>query len=322
MKAFQALLLGVCLAMAPLTMAAAAAPGTAALSQAPTSVRVWGSVTRVDEKNARIEVADGAKKDQSIILHINDDTSIVNNQSKKALSIKDIKKGDTVYVWHDPIMTMSLPPQSSAQVIVTGIAADAMAGQLFEVIESSQNKNGDWLLFNQERDLYLTVPAKLKNIPVFNSKDTLQAKDIAPGTRLLVWYNMVAESYPAQTTATALLALPDAYDGYISIRDEKITVNGKAMGRDAYVDAKGNTFVPLSDIAKVWGFSVTWNSRTNTMTLRKGESKIAFVRGKDEFTANGSKIATLAPFAKNKTLYVAADSLRHLGDYKIVLPVE
>ena len=327
MKLIRSIAFGLCLALtASFTVALASTPDVPespiASSELPTSVRLWGSVTKTDEKNSRIEVADGTNPESKTVLLINDDTDIVDNQSKEALSIQDIKKGDTIYAWHSPVMTMSLPPQTNTQVIVTNIAADQMAGQLFEVIEAAQNKSNLWTLLNQERDLYATIPSTMKSIPVFHSSKTLKPSEITSGTRLLIWYDATTRSFPAQTTIRDALVLSNEYNGYISVDDTTITADGKVITRHAYIDSNGEYYVPLTDIARIWGFSARWNNKNNTMTIQKNKTRAVFTKDKKEFSVHDINVSTLAPIVKNKTLYVSVDSLHHLGKYKIVLPME
>ena len=94
-----------------------------------------------------------------------------------------------------------------AYAIVANIAADQMAGQLFEIASISKGENG-YTLFNAEGDLYLTIPSA--SIPVYGQSEKLSASKLKPGMVLLAWYDVVLESYPGQASSDTLLMLSTA----------------------------------------------------------------------------------------------------------------
>lgn len=321
---------GICVALALITVISTAAAkingaanvnedaGVAMEAIEPNNICVWGKIKEVDSENSRVEVELGGNDEGTIILNVDKSTPIIDNVTRKAVALSDLKVGDTVYAWHSRMMTMSLPPQSNAIAIVVNIAKDATAGQLFEVESIQKTKNG-YVLLNQQQDLFVTVPAGTK-VKKFNSSGTVNISKIKPGSKLVVWYEIVALSYPGQTGTSDVMMLEDNYDGYVSIDNAgKITVNGAKLSTNA-VDADGTRYVPLRDIARKLGFKATWNSKTSVLTLKKGNTTLVLTAKSELFTVNGDEVTTIAPFVQSKKLYVPVDTLNFLGDYKVTQP--
>ena len=53
----------------------------------------------------------------STVLIVSDSTVIV-DENYNEINVNNLQVGDLVYVYHSPIMTMSLPPQTNAFIIV------------------------------------------------------------------------------------------------------------------------------------------------------------------------------------------------------------
>ncbi len=58
---------------------------------------------------------------QTYVLNISDETYFVNNETGAASSINDLKKDDSIYVYHSTATTRSLPAQTAAFVILTNV---------------------------------------------------------------------------------------------------------------------------------------------------------------------------------------------------------
>lgn len=282
-------------------------------------VRIWGTIDKVEEENNRILVILGGPVEGSVWLNIGEDTRIVDNNGGKALKIGDLREMETVYAWHSLASTMSIPPQTNAYVIVANIAMGQGAGQYYEVEKMEKTTDG-YRLLNQQQDLYFTIPANAK-LKVYNSNRTARPSTIKPGTKLVVWYDVVAESFPAQAGGANVLVLPYDYDGYVSVEGEKIIVNGKKLSETAVVDEDGHTLLPLRAVARKLGMRATWDKTTGTLALRKGDMRATFTAGRETFTAGGQEVAVAAPVVKEGALYVEMNAIRFLGAYKLATPM-
>ena len=62
-----------------------------------------------------------------IVIHISEDTKILDAQNGFPVSPDSIQDGQTAYAYVGPAMTMSIPPQTNSPMILTEIPADYKA---------------------------------------------------------------------------------------------------------------------------------------------------------------------------------------------------
>lgn len=62
-------------------------------------------------------------------MNISSDTVWIDSGNRTASDPADLKEGESVYVFHSPISTRSLPPQSAAYAVVRNIPQDISCAQ-------------------------------------------------------------------------------------------------------------------------------------------------------------------------------------------------
>ena len=284
-------------------------------------VVIWGTIKKVTVTDGviHVEVLKG-ENNESIILNISDSTKIVDSVKRTAVAPKDLIVGSTVYAWHSPFTTRSLPAIANAEALIVNVAQDVPAGQFFEVEKVTKNKDGSVTILNAEQDIYFTIPKNTK-IPLFNTDKTIRLSAIKPGTKLVVWYTVMALSYPGQTGSDQLIAFADEYDGYVSVADTAIRVNGASVRYKALLE-NGMVLLPAQDVARKLGFSTNYQSKTKTLTLKKSGKVVAVIEaGKDTFTYQGEERYTTAPIVKNGRMYVELSLFGELGNFKLAHPM-
>lgn len=126
------------------------------------------------------------------------DTYMVDGKSGRLRLPMALKVGQRVTAYYSANMTRSLPPQSHAMAIVIGAPAEGSAAY-FEVAQAALNADGSYVtLLNANNDLIATV-------------DAAACSDFAKikrGDKLLVWYDVMTMSLPAQTNASKVVLLP------------------------------------------------------------------------------------------------------------------
>lgn len=320
MKRFLTAILGVIMIFTMLAPSALAMNATEALPAqqeiVKNAVRIWGAIQDVDLENSRVEVALG-DSEGSVILNITENTYIVDDVSHQSVALADLQIGSILNAWHSPAMTRSLPPQTNAIALVVNIPMDKMPGQFFEIEKVERTKQG-YRFLNQEQDLFVTVPFGTK-AQIFDTKKYVNVSTLKPGSKLIVWYQIVALSYPGQTGTSELIVFPFDYTGSVSIEHTSIKVNGAKLAKKAIIKDE-ISYIPLRDVARKLGFRASLDTRRNTLTLKKGTDCIIVKAGKEVFTKNGEEIATKAPFAQNKVLYAPAELIDFLGNIKLAQP--
>ena len=86
-------------------------------------VRVGGVVTRLENGAILLKNSDENDPYHKIILHLTETTPVVDAVSGLPLDRK-LRDGETVCAWVGPAMTLSLPPQTTAEVVVANIPED------------------------------------------------------------------------------------------------------------------------------------------------------------------------------------------------------
>ena len=120
----RALVLTLCAAMVCALPAFAAEEDAAAEVPAYLApVRVWGKVTRLENGAALLKNSNENDPYHEIILHLAETAPVVDAVTGLPLD-RELRNGETVYAWVGPAMTLSLPPQATAEVVVANIPAD------------------------------------------------------------------------------------------------------------------------------------------------------------------------------------------------------
>ena len=83
-------------------------------------VRVWGTVTRLENGAILLKNSDENAPYHEIILHLSKTTRVVDVVSGSPLD-RELRDGETVCAWVGPAMTLSLPPQAAAETVEANI---------------------------------------------------------------------------------------------------------------------------------------------------------------------------------------------------------
>ena len=117
----------------------------------------------------------------------------------------DLAVGESMYVFHSGVSTMSLPPQSPALAVLRNLPMDTGCGQ-YHAVEAVSIEEGKGRITTDGGGLYLQVDEKTR-ISSYAGQ-TLSLADLKADDRIIAWYEGVQESYPAQTYAHHVLVLP------------------------------------------------------------------------------------------------------------------
>lgn len=224
-----------------------------------------GEIKEINNGQVRV-LGEGAYSE--IVLNIQDSTYILNAQDGIQLSFKDLKKGDTITAYYGPRVTKSIPPQGSAIALIVGTPKTGSAGMYMKVAKVEENKDGSIKVLCTNSDRLVTIRPDIFT----------QTTDIKEGSELIVWYEMMTMSMPAQATATKVVLLPAKADIRVHTGAGTIVVNGKelALSVDDRIENNGKTLMlPLRVIAESLGYNVTWDDETKTVELQNGVRTMA-----------------------------------------------
>ena len=88
---------------------------------------IWGSIVSADNGSIDMDCPSGNIYEGEVIVNISGDTLILDGENGYPLEAEKLQAGETVYAYIGPAMTMSLPPQTTGEVIIGKIPADQKA---------------------------------------------------------------------------------------------------------------------------------------------------------------------------------------------------
>ena len=242
-RILQCLSLILCAAM----LAIPAAAAETADEEAPARLgpaAYWGTVTWMDEDTFLL---DSGKEDglgDAVVVHVGD-APYLDAVTGNTLNLETLEDGDAVYAWVGPAMALSLPPQSTASLIVGNIPADYAVPQYYEITSSTVTEESAVLHVAGSNDT-ITVPASAKLTP-YLTKNIVTLADLRPGARILVWSD-------SKGTPEKVLVFAYGYRGYISVaEDGVVSVNGQSTTQKAKTTADGDTLLPIRAVAEALG---------------------------------------------------------------------
>lgn len=222
-------------------------------------VRVWGAATRLESGSLRLENSNESDPNHEIIVHISGETIVLDAVTGDPMNPDSIRDGDSVYAWVGPAMTLSLPPQSTARIVVANIPADFGAPQYYEVATSEIT--AEQATLTTLDGTTLTVPASAKLTP-FLTRNIVTLHSLMPGARILVWRDMGG-------TVSKVMVFAYAYRGFVSWEDG-ISVSGQKL--DAAVrDVQGQIYLPVRAVAEAAGYQVRWDAELGAVVEYAGE---------------------------------------------------
>lgn len=173
----------------------------------PDSVLYYGTIREIgkDEDGSISRLWLESDRYGEYVMNISPDTAWIDSGNHTAFDPAGLKEGERVYVFHSPVSTRSLPPQSEAFVVVRNIPADAGCAQYHEV-ESVDRKDGTLTITTDNGGLLIRADQKT-GVSRCGEKGACTLEDIQAGDKVMAWYDAVAESYPGQTYASHLMLL-------------------------------------------------------------------------------------------------------------------
>ena len=202
--------------------------------------RTIGVVQEVDVQAQNILV----KNEQTEIqFNLDEKTWLVDGEKGTAIDLADLK-GKEVVVAHSMATTRSLPPQSYAYAVVTkGEVTPNYA--IIEAVEAG--KDGAVRLTTNNGGMWVTVTEKA-DIKPLATKDIVTLEDLQPGAQVILYYDIVALSYPGQAYTDRVVLLKPAEE---PIAEENVEMVG------------------IRQAASELGLDVAWDHEGQTVTLSK-----------------------------------------------------
>lgn len=149
-------------------------------------IQIWGPVLSVDENSIHIDNQSGVSFEGEIVLHISDEaTTMVDAVNGLPISMENIQVGEVIYAYIGQAMTMSLPPQTTAEMVIADIPADFKAPEFVTVQSMTWNEDTSWTLVSTAGTTY-HIPGETPIVP-YLTRQMVTLADVTEGRELLVW---------------------------------------------------------------------------------------------------------------------------------------
>ncbi len=293
---------------------------TIAQQHQPDLVRVQGIVS-LDGDRILVTNSNEWAEYPEIVLGLEKDTLILNAVDGSAMAAEDLREGEYVYAYVGPEMTDSLPPVAAAAVILAAIPAD-YGVPAYSIVEQVNVWEGRTSILMSDDVTYSLNDAELLAGPGFTC-GTITLADITPGCGLLAWYDMLAESFPAQAWPVKVMVIPSPYDAWAELEPGRLAVNGTEveLTADEQPYLEGETLmVPVRAFAEALGCEVVWNAnRPERISVRGEGAEYLLTLGSDRVAAgdggDGTPL-TGALIARNGVSFLPADDLLNLHNVR------
>lgn len=183
--------------------------GTEDVEEMPASATYFGTVESIekDEEGNVISISLTSEENGDYVMNVTDNTVWVDAVEKVKASQEDLTEGETIYVYHSPVSTRSLPPQSEAFAVVLNVPQDVAVGVYHEV-EDIVTNGEIFTITTDNGGLYLNVTSETQ-VKDYTTGESAEIGNVDRGDRIIAWYDAVAISYPGQANVSDILVLPD-----------------------------------------------------------------------------------------------------------------
>ncbi len=153
----------------------------------PSVIRLYGTINEAADGSFSMNRQFENGCQEEVIIHTDpEQTMILDAVNGFPAELSTVQPGSSIYAYVGPAMTMSIPPQMSAVMVLVDIPQDAAAPEY--VIASSglkEDGQGGYLLETQE-GTQIKIPADCSIIP-YLTRQMVTLTDITEGRRCLVW---------------------------------------------------------------------------------------------------------------------------------------
>ena len=260
------------------------------------------------------EVTDGMivvkSEETEIALKADEETIVIDQVTGFPADFTAIAEGDIISAQYGPVMTMSLPAQTVADMIVVNADQGSLAN-LISVDSVTVNEDGTVTILDETKQIELTI-SKDAEVSPYKTRNILTLADIKAGDKLVAWYDVITMSLPAQAYTEKVVVIPaPAAEEVAFVSVDGTVVTGAPVVREDII------LVPVRAVAEALGFDVLWNGDDYSVTLVKDEISATVKIGESGLIMGNARSAseTVAPELIDGKTYVGESLFTQLlGD--------
>lgn len=137
-----------------------------------------GEMQEAEEQEEPEEPEEGAAGERAI-------TRIVDAATGFPAKLSSLEAGMGIFAYLDPVVMLSEPPISRAELILCNIPSDLRVPDYVMAEELEEQENGGYIL-NVAGEMQYRIPAECEILP-YLTKNRVMASDIGAGSRCLIW---------------------------------------------------------------------------------------------------------------------------------------
>lgn len=162
------------------------------------------------------------------IMNVSDETLWIDSGERTSSSPSELAEGEPLYVFHSPVSTRSLPPQSAAFAVVRNAPQDIGCAS-YKKVEAVEERDGEIQITTDNGGLILYIGEETTR-SAYTGDSTEGLDGIEVGGHIMAWYDVVALSYPGQAYLLHVMTLPQAVDSTPLTRSDLAVLLHTAQG--------------------------------------------------------------------------------------------
>ena len=149
-------------------------------------IRIWGPVLAAEDGVIRIDNQSGVSYEGEIVLNVDSEYSrVLDAENGFPAQLGDIKAGEFIYAYIGPAMTMSLPPMTTAEMVICHVPQDKQAPDYVQVKSMKQGADGNWSLTAADGTAY-HVPGDCQILP-YLTRNLVRLEDVKESDNCMIW---------------------------------------------------------------------------------------------------------------------------------------
>lgn len=148
-------------------------------------VCIWGTVTSTEDGLMNVENESDVSSPGEMIFTIDPETTkILDAESGLPVELEDVEEG-AFEAYIGPAMTMSLPPQTTPEIVLVNIPEDFQAPKYVVADRDMEKIDTGRLLMGEDGSVYL-LPNDVEISP-YLTRNIVTLDDITEGSKVLIW---------------------------------------------------------------------------------------------------------------------------------------
>ena len=281
-----------------------------------------GKIEKVENENDMLYILVRNNQTEGLDLikaYINDDVILLSDKTLGFSKTKDLAEGleVTIFYHKDTIMTMSYPPMLGPDVVVINDNEDYQGTMVSKFNKDLLNAEGSMIIRPSDDTVIVDKDGK-----------ALETGDLA-NRDLIVFYDIVLESYPGQTSPKKIVVMPvreeTSLETPVEQPEESQPKEFKEfiLRKEFIKELNGVQMIPLRLVGESLGYEVTWNQETKTAELVRGAQWTSVTIGKDNY--NFAKMLVklgVAPELIDSKTYVPSSFIEEVLKAKVEVITE